>query len=216
MTRRLSLGLLLATLGVALMPLAAPADPIVFKMLPNYSRATFKADAPLETIVGNTAGEGVTGNLTVDPAKPQGAKGTVKIDLATLNSGVGKRDEDMRGDKYLDTANPANRYAVFDIKSVETQGPLEAGKDMPAKVSGTLTIKGKPVERVADARVTWIKLTPEQVETQKRFGFASDNLKVRSKLTTTLSDHAIPIPQLLILKLSNDLQLEVDLTFVKQ
>src|SRR4029434_9550128 len=103
-----------------------------------------EADAPLETIVATTAGEGVTGNLTVDPEKPQGAKGSVKVDLASLNSGVAKRDEDMRGEKYLDTANPANRYAVFDIKSVETAGALEPGKEVPARVSGTLTIKGKP------------------------------------------------------------------------
>ncbi len=215
MTKGLSL-VFLAALSAAVWPLAAPADPIAFKLLPTNSRATFKADAPLETIVATTAGEGVTGSLIVDPEKPQGAKGSVKVDLASLNSGVGKRDEDMRGERYLDTANPANRYAVFDIKSVEMAGALEPGKEVPAKVSGTLTIKGKPVERVADARVTWVKLTPEQVEAQKRFGFTSDNLKVRSKVATTLSDHAIPIPQILVLKLSNDIQLEVDLTFVKQ
>src|SRR5215468_10804107 len=215
MTRRLSLALL-ALLGAALGPLAAHADPISFKMLPTYSRATFKTDAPLETIVGNTAGEGVTGNLTVDPAKPQGAQGTIKVDLTTVSSGVAKRDDDMKGDKYLDTANPANRYAVFEIKSVDVAGPLEPGKEMPAKVSGTLTIKGKAVPTVADARVTWVKLTPEQVEAQKRFGFASDNIKVRAKFGTTFANHDITIPQLLVLKVSNDIQLETDLTFVKQ
>jgi len=217
MTRRLSLMTSLV-LGVALLPLPAPADPIAFKMLPNYSRATFKADAPLETIVGNTAGEGVTGSLTVDPAKPQSAQGTIKVDLITLSSGVAKRDEDMRGEKYLDTANPANRYAVFEIKNIEVAGPLEPGKEAPAKVTGILTIKGKPVQTVADARVTYIKLTTDQLEkdNQKRFGFTTDNIKVRAKFATTLTNHGIPIPQLLILKLSNDLLLETDLTFVKQ
>jgi len=215
MTRRVSLAVSVG-LAVSLASLPALADPVTFKMLSTYSRATFKADAPLETIVGNTAGEGVTGTLTVDPTKPQGAQGAIKVDLTTLNSGVAKRDDDMRSDKYLDTGNPANRYAVFDIKNVETPGPLDPGKEVPAKVTGILTIKGKPVQKVADARVTWIKLTPEQVEAQKRFGFTSDNIKVRGKFATTLSDHAIPIPQLLILKLSNDLLLEVDLTFVRQ
>ncbi len=215
MERRLSLAVV-AAVGAALIALPALADEINFKMLPNYSRATFKTDAPLETIVGNTAGEGVTGTLTVDPAKPQGAQGVIKVDLTTVNSGLAKRDEDMRGDKYLDTANPANRYAVFEIKSIEVAGPLEPGKEMPAKVSGTLTIKGKPVQTVADARVTWVKLTPEQVEAQKRFGFTSDNIKVRAKFGTTFANHGITIPQLLVLKVSNDIQLETDLTFVKQ
>jgi len=217
MTRRFSTAVAVGVaLGVMALPGFALAEPMSFKMLPNYSRATFKTDAPLETIVGTTAGEGVTGALNVDPAKPQGTQGTIKVDLTTVNSGLAKRDEDMKGEKYLDTGNPANRYAVFEIKNVEIAGPLEPGKEAPAKVMGTLTIKGKPIETVADARVTWVKLTPEQVEAQKRFGFATDNLKVRAKFGTTFANHNITIPQLLVLKVSNDIQLETDLTFVKQ
>src|SRR2546428_64852 len=101
MTRRLSLVLSLA-LAIPLAPVPAPAEPIAFKMLPTYSRATFKADAQLET------------------------------------------------------------------------------------------------------------------DNQKRWGFTTDNLKVRAKFATTLSDHGIPVPQILLLKLSNDILLETDLTFVKQ
>jgi len=217
MTTRICL-IVSAVLWVALLPQAALAESMAFKLIPTYSRATFKADAPLETIVGTTAGEGVTGTLTVDPAKPQGATGTVKVDLSTLSSGVTKRDEDMRGEKYLDTANPANRYAVFEVKNVEVAGALEPGKETPAKVTGNLTIKGKSVQVTSDARVTYIKLTTDQLEkdNQKRFGFTTDNIKVRATFATTLSNHGIPIPQLLILKLSNDLQLETDLTFTRQ
>jgi polyisoprenoid-binding protein YceI len=185
-------------------------------MLSNYSRATFKTDAPLETIVGTTAGPAVTGNLTVDPSKPAGAQGTIKVDLTTLSSGVAKRDADMQTPQYLDTANEANRFAVFELKSVDLTAPLESGKEVPAKVKGILTIKQKPVELVADARVTYIKLTPEQVEAQKRFGFATDNVKVRAKFSTLFSNHGITIPQLLFLKVSNEIQLETDLTFVRQ
>jgi hypothetical protein len=87
---------------------------------------------------------------------------------------------------------------------------------MPAKVKGILTIKGKPVETVADARVTYVKLTPEQVEGQKRFGFTSDNIKVRAKFATTFTNHGMQIPQLLFLKVSNDILLETDLTFARQ
>ena len=215
MIRRLALGVL-ALIFSAAAPGAVFADPITFKMLSNQSRATFKTDAPLETIVGNTAGPAVTGSLTVDPAKPAGGTGTIKVDLTTLNSGVAKRDQDMQQPQYLDTANEANKFAVFEIRSIEIPGPLEAGKEVPAKVKGILTIKRKPVEVLADARVTYIQLTPDQVEAQKRFGFTSDNIKVRSKFGTTFSNHGITIPQLLFLKVSNEIQLETDLVFVKQ
>jgi polyisoprenoid-binding protein YceI len=194
----------------------ALAETMTLKLLPNYSRATFKSDAPLETFVGNTAAEGVAGTLTVDPARPQAASGTIKVDMNLVRTGVDKRDADMRGKNFLDTEVEANRWVTFEMKSVEIAGPLEPGKAIPAKVRGILTVKQKLVERPADATVTWIKLTPEQVENQKRFGFTADNIKVRARLATTFTDHGMQVPQLLIFKVSNDIQLETDLTFVRQ
>lgn len=211
----------LATLASAMlvMVLAASqvhADAMSFKLLPNYSRATFKSDAPLETFVGNTAAEGVDGTLTLDPAKPQTATGSVKVDMNLVKTGIEKRDADMRSKNYLDTEVAANRWVTFELKSVEIAGPLEPGKTVPAKVKGILTVKQKPVERVADATVTWIKLTPEQVEAQKRFGFTADNIKVRAKFATSFTDHGLQIPQILFYKVANDIQLETDLTFARQ
>jgi polyisoprenoid-binding protein YceI len=194
----------------------ARADAMSFKLLPNYSRATFKSDAPLETFVGNTAAEGVNGTLTLDPVKPQATTGSVKVDMNLVKTGIDKRDADMRSKNYLDTEVEANRWVTFDVKSVEIAGPLEPGKTVPAKVKGILTVKQKPVERVADATVTWIKLTPEEVEAQKRFGFAADNIKVRARFGTTFTDHGLKIPAILFYKVSNDIQLETDLTFVRQ
>ena len=205
-----------AALVVVLAAGQVHAESMSLKLLPNYSRATFKSDAPLETFVGNTAAEGVAGTLTVDPASPQAATGTIKVDMNLVKTGIEKRDADMRSKNYLDTEVEANRWVTFEIKSVEIAGPLEPGRAIPAKVKGTLTVKQKPVERVADATITWIKLTPEQVEAQKRFGFTADNIKVRAKFATTFTDHGLPIPQILFYKVSNDIQLETDLTFARQ
>jgi polyisoprenoid-binding protein YceI len=210
----------LTAYGSAVLVLAlaaqAHADVMSFKLLQNYSRATFKSDAPLETFVGNTAAEGVLGSLSVDPAKPQAASGWVKVDMNLVKTGIDKRDADMRNKNYLDTEVEANRWVTFEVKSIEIAGPLEPGKTIPAKVKGILTVKQKPVERVAEATVTWIKLTPEEVEAQKRFGFASDNIKVRARFATTFTDHGLKIPAILFYKVSNDIQLETDLTFARQ
>jgi polyisoprenoid-binding protein YceI len=208
----------LATLVVVITTSSGPvlAETMALKLLPNYSRATFKSDAPLETFVGNTAADGVAGTLTVDPARPQAASGTVKVDMNLVRTGVDKRDADMRGKNFLDTEVEANRWVTFEMTGVEIAGPLEPGKAIPAKVRGILTVKQKPVERTADATVTWIKLTPEQLESQKRFGFTVDNIKVRARLATTFTDHGMQVPQQLFFKVSNDIQLETDLTFVRQ
>ena len=143
---------LLGALAVSLAPLPAEADPISFKVL-YTSRAAFKTDAPLETIVGTTSGEAVTGSLIVDPARPQGAIGSVRVDLTTLKTGIEKRDADMRAKTYLDTEVEANKYAVFEVKGVEASGALEPGRETPAKVRAA--VKG---------------LTEQQLDTPYRAG----------------------------------------------
>jgi polyisoprenoid-binding protein YceI len=206
----------LIVLAAAMLPVGAAAQTIAFKLLPRYSYATFKTDAPLETVVGHTADAGMHGELSVDPARPQAAKGTVKVDMHTVRTGIDKRDADMRAKSYLDTETEANRWVTFSVTSVEIAGPLEPGTVVPAKIRGLLTVKQKAVERVSNGTVSYIRLSPEQVEAQKRFGFTSDNIKVRTKLATTFTDHGMQIPQLLILKLSNDIAIETDLTFIRQ
>jgi polyisoprenoid-binding protein YceI len=201
--------------SVLVLPLTAAAQPITFKLLTNYSQTSFRSDAPLETFVGTSALDGVQGTLTVDPAKPDDAKGSVKVDMNRVTTGLEKRDSDMRGKNYLDTEVDANRWVTFEIQKVELTGPLAPGKETPAKVHGILTIKQKSVTRVADASVTYIKLTPDQVEQQKRFGFTSDNLKVKAKINTTFTEHGIQVPQVLFLKLPNEIQMGADLVFVR-
>ncbi len=184
----------------------------------NYtSRATFKTDAPLETIVGTTAGEGaVTGSVMLDPARPQDAKGTVRVDLNAVKTGIDRRDTHMRSKEFLDSeASEANRWAVFEVKGVEIAGPLEPGRAVPARVRGMLTIRGKPIETVADSTVYYLRLTPEQIESQKRFGFTPETLRITSKFPTTFTNHGMQVPQLLILKVSNDIHIEADLVLVQ-
>jgi polyisoprenoid-binding protein YceI len=208
--------LLLAVATVVVLPAAAGADVMSFKVLTNYSQASFRSDAPLETFVGMSALEGIQGSLSVDPARPSAAKGSVRVDMNRVTTGIDKRDADMRGKNYLDTEVDANRWVTFEIKKVEIAEPLQPGKETPAKIHGVLTIKNRPVDTVADSTVTYITLTPEQVEQQKRFGFTSDNLKVKAKLTSRFTNHGMQVPELLFLKIANDIQMAADLVFVRQ
>ena len=193
------------------------AEPMQLKMLSNYSRTTFKTDAPLETIVGNAVAAAVTGGLVVDPARPREAKGTVTVDMSKVRTGIDKRDADMLDPRFLDAgAAETNKLVTFEITGVEIAGPLEPGKERPAKIRGTFTAKQKPIEVVADGRVVWIRLTPEQVESQKRFGFTSDQIKVRARFGTLFTNHGMQVPQLLFLKVSNEIEIETDLTFARQ
>ena len=214
MKRSTAIGAMVLMAGM--LPSVAAAQTMNFKLLTNYSQASFKSDAPLETIVGTSALDGVEGTLAFDPAKPHDAKGSVRVDMNKVSTGLGKRDADMRGKTYLDTEVDANRWVSFEVKAIEIMGPLVPGKETPAKVHGVLTIKQKPVDTVADATVTYYKLTPEQVEQQKRFGFTSDNVKVKAKVNSTFTAHGLQVPQILFLKVANDIQMATDLVFVRQ
>jgi polyisoprenoid-binding protein YceI len=214
-TRRMT-ALAIVALVLAVTRGPAWAEAMALKLLPNYSRATFKSDAPLETFVGNTAADGIAGSLTVDPERPQTATGSIRVDMNLVRTGIDKRDADMRAKSFLDTEVEANRWVTYDIRIVEIAGPLEPGKAVPAKVRGVLIVKQRPIERIAETTVTWIKLTPAQLESQKRFGFTADNIKVRARFATTFTDHGMQVPQLLIFKVSNEIQLETDLTFARQ
>ena len=214
MRRYVALVALSIVAGIAT-ALPAAADVITFKLLTNYSQASFRSDAPLETFVGTSALEGIQGSLTVDPAKPDDARGSVRVDMSRVTTGIEKRDADMRSKNYLDTEVDGNRWVTFEVQRVEVTGPLLPGKETPARVHGLLTIKQKTVPKVAEATVTYVKLTPDQVESQKRFGFTSDNLKVKAKLTSTFTEHGIQVPQLLFLKVANEIQMATDLVFVR-
>lgn len=211
-------GTVLCSLAAAMLtvaPVRAAAEVMTFKVLP-YSRATFKTEAPLETVIGNTSGPAVTGTVTGDPANPQMATGSIKVDLTTVKTGIERRDAQMRGKEFLDTEQETNRYAVFDLKGVEIGAPLEPDKAMSARLRGTLTIKGRPVDVTADARVSYVKLTPEQLVTQRRFNFTTNMMRVTAKFMTSFTNHGMQVPQLLFLKLSNEIQIEVDLTLAEQ
>jgi polyisoprenoid-binding protein YceI len=205
-----------ALLAVAALPVAASAEVMNFKLLTRYSQASFRSDAPLETFVGTSALEGIQGTLSVDPARPQEAKGSVKVDMNRVTTGIDKRDADMRTKPFLETENEANRWVTFEVQRVEIAAPLVPGKEVPAKVHGLLTIKQKTLPKVADATVSYIKLTPEQIEGQKRFGFTTDNLKIKAKLQTTFTDHNMQVPQLLFLKVANQIDMSTDLVFVRE
>jgi len=215
MNRRTALASGLALLLSSWAALAA-AQPRTFNV--NYtSRATFKTEAPLETVIGTTGGErAVVGSVQLDPARPRETRGTIRVDLNALRTGIDRRDAAMRGKGFLDSeADETNRWAVFEIKNVEIAGPLEPGKSMPAKIRGTLTIRGKPIETVADSTIYYLRLTPEQVESQKRFGLTAESVRVTAKFATAFTNHGMQVPQLLILKVSNDIQLEADLVLVQ-
>jgi polyisoprenoid-binding protein YceI len=200
---------------IAATPVALGASSVAFTVHRN-SQATFRTDAPLEAVVGTTAGSGtVTGSVTVDLARPQQATGEIRVDLATLKTGIANRDAHMVGPDWLDVQNEVNRYAVFKITAIEVTGALEAGREVPGKVKGVLTIRQKAVDTTVDARIAYLKLSSTEAEALRRAGYGPEILRVRAKLRTSFTNHGMQVPQLYFLRVSNEIQLDVDLTLTR-
>jgi polyisoprenoid-binding protein YceI len=132
----------LLALNIAL--IASPfvhAQEASWRIDPNHSGAHF---AVRHMMISTVRGEftGINGTVTYDPKDPTRASVQASIDCSTVNTGVAKRDAQLKSADFFDVAH----YPVmkFQSKRVEKAG---SGK---LKVTGDLTINAATQEVVLD------------------------------------------------------------------
>ena len=103
-----------------------------FKDAKGVNNATFKLDAPLETISGNA--NGISGTLTIDPAKPEATKAQLNVVTASYDLGDAQYNKEVAGKDWFDSKNHPN--GVFKLTSVK---PAAGG----FAATGELTLRGK-------------------------------------------------------------------------
>jgi polyisoprenoid-binding protein YceI len=114
-----------------------------------------------------------------------------EVDLASLDTGIGLRDRHMRDD-YLEVKRYP--YASFKGKITHTEVSGSGGAHVTA--AGTFTVHGVSMEREIACDVT-----PTGPGYRTTCGFP-----------VLLSDHRIDIPKVMFLKLSNEIQVDVQFT----
>ena len=166
----------------------------------NY--ATFESEATLETIKGTTTK--ISGTITADPANVSGAAATITVDLGSLDTGIAMRNEHMRGAKFLDT----EKFATATFKTVSVAGPKSIAPNQPAELSltGDFTLHGVTKRITVPARVVVI---PENEMTKSSRG-PGDWIHGTVTFPIKLTDYSIPVPEKLVLKLANDVNVRVD------
>ncbi len=183
----------LALLALAVVLSAAPvraAEFVVKAGAPN--QVVFLSKAPTETFEGKT--NRVDGRIVVDPAAPiDTVVVSFEVDLASLDTGVGKRDGDMR-EKYLETKKYPK--AVFVGASVSPKGTtLAAGKATTFECEGDFTLHG-----VTKRIKVSVDVTPRDANT----------LAIKATFSVPLADYKIERPKFLFLKLGEVQQVTVD------
>jgi polyisoprenoid-binding protein YceI len=192
LNRMFSFALLLAPLALVT---SASAQAQTFKVdSSGGSSIQFVSDAPLEKFTGKSTS--LSGEISVDPAKPEKGKGDIKAEVGTIKTNVALRDEHLAGENWLD----AKKYphAQFVISKITGATALKPNDLTEVTVQGKFTIHGVTKDVTTKAKVRY---TPG----------AKGALRVQSSFTIHLEDYKVSIPSIVALKVSPDIVVNVDI-----
>lgn len=182
-------------LGVTILPGASRASGQEYQVdLDRENRVRFLSDAPLEDFEGVThridgflflAGEGLQGETDLSRSEFY-----FEVDLASLDTGIGLRNRHMR-ENYLET----DRFPFASFTGRVSRLERVGLGGFEATAQGRFGVHG--IER--DREIACVG------ELQ------GEDLRIRCAFEVLLSDHEIPIPKLMFMKI--DEIMEVDLEF---
>jgi len=120
-------------LALASPPWSAPAwaDALRFRVQPEASEVTFKATSRLMNADGRF--HRLAGEIVVDPKDLSTARVTLSIEAASIDTGIGRRDNHLRSEDFFDV----RQFSSITFESLRVEG---AGRR--ATVFGRLTLHG--------------------------------------------------------------------------
>ena len=157
---------------------------IVLRNEVGKNQIRFVSSAPLEEIHG-TASE-ISGALKLDPANLEGMTGKIEVRVASMETGIEKRDEHLHSADWLDEKQfPVIGFDIVGLKDVS----VEAGEDravIKGLAMGTFSLHGVDQEMVIPFEATYL-LASEQ--TKKRA--LGDFFVVKGEFQIALKDFDI-------------------------
>ena len=131
----------LVIITLALLASTAFAQAATWQIDPNHSSAQFAVRHMVVSTVRGTFNK-ISGSAQFDPAKPAASSIEASIDVASVDTRVEMRDNDLRSPNFFDV----QKYPTITFKSKKVE-PAGAGK---LKIAGDLTIHGVTREVVLD------------------------------------------------------------------
>jgi polyisoprenoid-binding protein YceI len=123
-----------------------------FKDPKGVNNVVFRTDAPLESINGTATG--VSGSVTFDAASPDGLKGKIVVDAASLHVPNAMMQGHLQGAQWLNVKdNPEITFEVGSVDNVKT-----ADNVTTADVTGNFTLHGVSKQiTVPGVKITFLK-----------------------------------------------------------
>ncbi len=181
----------------------ASAQARTFTVASSGNRIQFVSDAPLERITGVTSS--VSGSFSVDPADLSTLRGTIRVPVASLRTGIELRDEHLRGEGWLD----ATRFpdATLELVGVEGASALRPNEVARVTLRGRFTIHGVSREITASAQVRWLPASDEL----RAQGITGDFVRAQVSFDVSLPEFGISVNPLVRLKVSDTIRVNVTL-----
>jgi len=179
------------TLTIVLLCSASTLHAAEFVLKPGSpNQVVFTSKATTETFQGTT--DKVSGRIVLDPDRIADSVFVhIEVELASLDTGIGKRDQTMRND-YLQTKKYPR--AVFDGASIRTGAGQQLSGNSAFEVEGNFTLHG--VTRRLRTTVEVLLKDDHTIEFKTAFPVA-------------LADYNISRPKFLFLKLGEVQQISV-------
>lgn len=195
LVRATALGVL-CFLGLGTRPFVRPPDTFVLaadadQMVRVYAKHTFgTAEGTLRA---------TSGTLTFDPGRPSGPiSGRVTVDMTSLDTGIGRRDRHLHR-VALETERYPEAVFVLD-EAPPTLLDDHTADTLSIAVTGSMTFHGVTRSQTVKARLF-----------QEGGGY-----RVEASFSLRLTDFAIEPPKRLVLKVQDELQLVVALSFERE
>lgn len=161
----------------------------LLRIIPERSNVRFDADAVLHDFSGE--GQEVGGWILLPGRNPEEVLACVAVAAASLGTGIGLRDHLMRQNHLEVEQHPYIRLAVRGARVLERPAP----GILRGEVRGELTLHGVSRERTL----------PVEVRLDR------ETLTVVGSFPVRLSDHAIPAPAFLFVRMRDLVQVTVQL-----
>lgn len=195
----MKLKLILPLLALATSVYAAPQS-FDFKDPKGVNNATFKLDAPLESISGSASG--ITGTVSFDPENPGATTGKIVVAGDSLTLPNAMQQGHMRGDKWLDVKTyPEISFEAKSLANVKTTENVTT-----ADATGTFNLHGVSKEITVPVKFTYLKdKLSARVPNMK-----GDLLVIRASFTINRGDYNIAKGQYED-KVSNDIEITLSI-----
>ena len=152
-------------------------------------------------------GEGVSGFVSYDPANPKGTSGSIHLQVDSIELNNHLMTKNMYGKRWLNAKeNPEISFELSSFKPIKSDGSFVQGI-----AEGSFSFLGTTKTIQIDVSFNYLKDAANKRAGKKKPGDMRDLLVLRSDFVILLDEYGLNLSPPTRLKVSNEVQVKVNL-----